>query len=196
MCRQSFFKEISLAARAPQENNGDFDWNVLLADLYDDVLHFALKLCRSRTQAEDLAQEAFLRAWRFHHTLRDANVAKAWLFAILRNENNRHFERRRIHFHDLDQISATAALDSEPDRRAESHLLQRAIFELGEHYREPLIMQVFGGYTGKEIAARLNLNGNTVMTRLFRARAKLYRKFEPESPPRNPRERSDLSELP
>ena len=165
----------------PQENNRDLDWDALLTHLYDDVYYLALKLCRSRVQAEDLAQEAFLRAWRFHRSLRDASAAKSWLFAILKNENNRRFDRYRAEFYDLDHFAATAPHDCEPERRAESHLLQRAIAELGENYREPLMMQVFGGYTGKEISARLNLNGNTVMTRLFRARAKLHRKFELES---------------
>ena len=164
----------------PIENSRDLDWDALLAHLYDDVFYLALKLCRSRAQAEDLAQEALLRAWRYHHTLRDADSARSWLFAILRNENNRRFERYRVDLQDIEYVAASADRDSEPDRRAESHLLHRAIAELGERYREPLMMQVFGGYTGKEIAARLNLNGNTVMTRLFRARAQLSRKLERE----------------
>ena len=166
----------------PPKNCSDLDWNALLAGLYDDVFRVALTLCRSRVQAEDLAQETFLRAWRFHNNLRDVDSVKAWLFAILRNENNRRFERRhRTESVDLDYIAATAPHDSEPEHGAESHLLQKAISELGEYYREPLMMQAYGGYSGKEIAARLNLNGNTVMTRLFRARAKLYRKFKLES---------------
>ncbi len=165
----------------PIENSGNLDWDDLLAHLYDDVFYLALKLCRSRAQAEDLAQETLLRAWRYHHTLRDAGSAKSWLFAILRNENSRRFGRYRTDLQDIDDIAARAARDSEPDRGAESHLLHRAIAELGEHYREPLMMQVFGGYTGKEIAARLNLNDNTVMTRLFRARAQLSRKLELET---------------
>ena len=166
----------------PPKNSKSLDWNALSAGLYDDVFHLAIKLCRSRVQAEDLAQEVFLRAWRFHHKLRDANSAKAWLFTILKNENYRRFERRhRAEMVDLDYITAIAPRESEPEHRAESHLLQRAVSELGENYREPLMMQAYGGYSGKEIAAMLDLNGNTVMTRLFRARAKLCRKFELES---------------
>ena len=45
--------------------------------------------------------------------------------------------------------------------------------ELAEEYREPLLLQVLGGFSGEEIAEILDLNKNTVMTRLFRARNKL-----------------------
>ncbi len=155
----------------------------MLGGLYKDVYHFALKLCQSRVLAEDLAQETFLRAWRFHHTLRDTKYAKAWLFKILKNEKKRLFDHKRIEYVGLDFIVASAASaprDFEPEQRAESHLLRRAVAELEDNYSEPLTMQVFDGCTGKEIAARLNLNGNTVMTRLHRARGKLYRHFELE----------------
>jgi len=165
----------------PQETGQGHDWGELLSSLYDDVFRLALKLCRSKVLAEDLAQETFLRACRFQHTLRDADATKAWLFTILRNENSRRFERRECEWEDIEQLVAAGARSHEPDWRAESHLLRRAIAELGADYREPLVLQVFGGYTGREIAVRLNLNSNTVTTRLFRAKAQLGRKFERKS---------------
>ena len=55
----------------------------------------------------------------------------------------------------------------------EQHLLRRQIARLEVEYREPLILQVIGGFTGDEIANILDLNRNTVMTRLFRARNQL-----------------------
>lgn len=164
-----------------QGNKTELDWDSLLTSLYGDVFRRAFKLCRSKVLAEDLAQETFLRAWRYHHTLRDADSAKAWLFTILRNENNRRFARYRLEPQFIDEYSAADTRDREPDYRAERLLMQRAITELDATYSEPLILHVFGGYTGKEIAARLNLKNNTVMTRLFRARDKLNRKFQRKS---------------
>ncbi len=168
-------KPVMSTIETPRGNNGRLDWDGVVSALYDDVMQLALKLCQSRAQAEDLAQDTFLRAWRFQHTLRDAAAVKPWLFTILRNENNRRFKRCRLESQDFDAMAGTR--DHEPDRRVESYLLRRAIFELGHTYREPLLLQVFGGYTGKEIADQLDLNDNTVTTRLFRAKAKLNRKL-------------------
>ena len=64
----------------------------------------------------------------------------------------------------------------------EMRLLHKAIADLEPEYREPLILQVIGGFSGEEIAAMLNLNNNTVMTRLFRARNKLRAALDPGSP--------------
>jgi len=50
--------------------------------------------------------------------------------------------------------------------------------ELEPEYRDPLLLQVIGGFSGDEIAKMLDLNNNTVMTRLFRARNKLKEKLE------------------
>ena len=165
----------------PQENNHGPDWDDLLSGLYDEIFGLAVKMCESRPLAEDLAQETFLRAWRFQHTLRDASAIRQWLRSILRNENSRRHRRFRFESQALDAVSEPGDRRYEPERRAESHLLQRAIAELGDRYREPLILQVFCGYSGKEIAAKLNLKDGAVNTRLFRARAELNRKFKPNS---------------
>ena len=63
----------------------------------------------------------------------------------------------------------------------EMRLLHKAIADLEPEYREPLILQVIGGFSGEEIATMLDLNNNTVMTRLFRARNKLRAVLDPGS---------------
>lgn len=62
----------------------------------------------------------------------------------------------------------------------ETGLLYKAIAALEPEYREPLVLQVIGGFSGEEIGKMLNLNNNTVMTRLFRARHKLRAMLDPE----------------
>ena len=52
-------------------------------------------------------------------------------------------------------------------------MLRRALEELPEEYREPLVLQVIGGYSTEEIADQLGIKAGAVMTRLFRARKKL-----------------------
>ena len=74
--------------------------------------------------------------------------------------------------------SIAAAGDNEPDQKMDRELLYNAINRLEADYREPLLLQVIGGFSGKEIAGILDLNNNTVMTRLFRARSKLKQEFD------------------
>jgi RNA polymerase sigma-70 factor (ECF subfamily) len=149
----------------------------LVEQLYQDVFRYALWVCKNQPMAEDLVQETFLRAWRSLDSLENDKAAKAWLFTILRRENARQYERYRPDLVDIEGQSIADAGDQEPDQRMERQLLLNAIKRLDQEYREPLLLQVIGGFSGKEIAEIMDLNNNTVMTRLFRARSKLKQEF-------------------
>jgi RNA polymerase sigma-70 factor (ECF subfamily) len=150
----------------------------LVAEYYNDIFRYAYWLSKSRQVAEDLAQETFLRAWRALDSLENPAAAKAWLFTILRRENARLYEKYRPETDDLDDYSLPDKQKHEPDEMLERDLLHKAMAELEPEYREPLILQVIGGFSGEEIATMLDLNNNTVMTRLFRARNKLREQLE------------------
>ena len=70
------------------------------------------------------------------------------------------------------------------DNDTEVRQLRRAMAKLDEDYREPLVLQILFGFSGDEIAQQLDLNKNTVMTRLFRARAQLKEALSPNQPER------------
>ena len=149
----------------------------LVASLYQDVYRYAFWLCRNQALAQDLVQETFLRAWRSLESLQNDKAAKAWLFTILRRENARLYERYRPELVDIEGQAIAEKDDNEPDARMDRELLHNAINRLDSDYRDPLLLQVIGGFSGKEIADILDLNNNTVMTRLFRARSKLKQEF-------------------
>ena len=155
-----------------------------MAALAKDVYRYAYSLCRNQAQAEDLAQETFLRAWRFLPGLRDDSKAKSWLFTTVRREFARQFERYQPIMEELDP-ERTPALEQDD---METWMLQRSIQNLPAKYRDVLLLQVIGGYTGEEIAETLEIPRATVNTRLFRARAKLRRCLEkrPANPPALP----------
>jgi RNA polymerase sigma-70 factor (ECF subfamily) len=134
-----------------------------------DLYRFAFWLCRDRTRAEDLVQETFLRAWRSLGNLREEKAAKSWLITILRREHARGYERYTPEWEDteLDDLAADGV------SHVDALQLRRGLALLPEEYREPLLLQVLGGYNCDEIAALLNLSKGAVMTRLFRARQKL-----------------------
>jgi RNA polymerase sigma-70 factor (ECF subfamily) len=150
-------------------------YEALVTAYYRDIYRYAYWLCKRRPMAEDLTQETFMRAWRALDSLQSDDSAKAWLFTILRRENARQYEKFQPELDDIENHES-ALPDSprlEPEQQMELRLLHKAMAALEPEYREPLVLQVIGGFSGEEIAAMLDLNNNTVMTRLFRARNKL-----------------------
>ena len=144
----------------------------LVASLYQDVYRYGFWLCKSQPLAEDLVQETFLRAWRSLDSLKNDNAAKAWLFTILRRENARLYERYRPVLVDVDEQVIIEKDSIEPDNKMERRWLLDAMNRLEKDYREPLLLQIIGGFSGKEIALILDINSNTVMTRLLGRAAK------------------------
>lgn len=143
-----------------------------LVQLYHaDVYRYGYWLCKDPDIAQDLVQETFLRAWKSLDSLLDAGAAKAWLITIVRRENARRFERRQFDYDDAteqDSLPDTAQTSAEQD--CDNDTLRSHMAALAEEYREPLVLQVLGGFSSDEIATVLQLNVNTVNTRLFRAR--------------------------
>ena len=144
-------------------------YEALVKALHADIFRYAMWLIKDKAIAEDVVQETFLRAWKSLDSLKDEGAAKSWLITILRRENARRFERKQFDLVDIDDVSVADPLNF-GDVILEHRELRRIIGELSEEYREPLMMQILMGFSGDEIAEQLNLNKNTVMTRLFRAR--------------------------
>ena len=139
-----------------------------------DLYRYAYWLCGEEALAQDLVQETFLRAWRSLDSLRDSAAAKAWLITILRRERARLYERKTPQLVDVDDIDIAEAHDAlAPESAGEGALIRRAMLKLEAKYREPLLMQVLGGFSCEEIARELNVSNAAVMTQLFRARQKL-----------------------
>jgi RNA polymerase sigma-70 factor (ECF subfamily) len=134
-------------------------------------------ICGNDALAKDLVQETYVRAWRALDKLNDANAAKSWLITILRREYARTFERKVPKFTDVEDVVVPEDTELEPEDRTEIRLLRRAIQDLPEKYREPLMLQVVMGYSCQEIAKALDISKSAVMTQLFRAREQLKTKL-------------------
>lgn len=148
-------------------------YNSLVKALHADIFRYAYWLCGDKHVAEDITQETFLRAWRALDSLKDDKAAKAWLITILRRENARRFERKQFDYADIEQDTLEDTLGNSSEELVEQYLIRRHIAKLDMEYREPLLLQLIGGFSGDEIAELMELNRNTVMTRLFRARNQL-----------------------
>jgi RNA polymerase sigma-70 factor, ECF subfamily len=145
----------------------------LFDSLRPDLLRFAHWLARDRAIAEDIVQESLLRAWRARDALKDPTAARAWLLTIVRREHARLYERKRLELVSIDEVAETFAASAANDPEGDLFALRHAIMKLPLEYREPLVLQVLGGFSTEEIARELALSASAVLTRLFRARNKL-----------------------
>ncbi len=152
-------------------------FGTLCESLRPELLRFAFWLGRDRQLAEDVVQEAMLRAWKSLDSLTDEGKAKAWLLTIVRREFARSFERKRLEVLDLDALVAAEADVLAADDDGDVTQMREALFRLEDEYREPLVLQVLMGYTTQEIADAMGMQQGAVLTRLFRARARLRREL-------------------
>lgn len=137
-----------------------------------DVFRYAFWLCGDKEVAEELTQETFLRAWKYLEQLKEKQLAKSWLLTIVKREHARRYQGDNLvqeNNFDIETIPSKA----EYNMTTEAFVLRRALARFPNKYREPLILQIIGGYSIKEIAQQLSLSESTVTTRIYRARQKL-----------------------
>lgn len=153
-------------------------YEALVKAYHGDIYRYAYWLVHDKEVAEDIVQETFLRAWKSLDSLLEQSKAKSWLITILRRENARRFERKQLTLVDIDDHQVEDGIGMTNEASMEQQLIRRQIMKLTPEYREPLLLQVVGGFSGEEISDILELNKNTVMTRLFRARNQLKDNLE------------------
>lgn len=155
--------------------DGETAFARLCEQLRPDLFRFAFWLARDRQVAEDVVQEALLRAWRSRERLGDGEAAKPWLLTIVRREHARLYERKRFETVPVDDLVSRESPELAVAEEREVLDMRRAIFALDGDYREPLVMQVLMGFSTDEIAREMGLTQGAVLTRLFRARQQLRR---------------------
>ncbi len=141
-------------------------------DHSSDLFRYAYWLCRDRGRAEDIVQESFARAWKSWDSLKDPGALKSWLFSIVRNEHLRAFDRKSLDMDDRDVEEIELPRDNTMDVAMD---VRRTLGALPLSLREPLVMQVLGGFTCAEIAQALGTTEGAIMTRLTRARQAMRR---------------------
>ncbi|HYK17220.1 MAG TPA: sigma-70 family RNA polymerase sigma factor [Bryobacteraceae bacterium] len=134
-------------------------------------------LTRNDHDAEDVVQEAFMRAFRFFDGFHGGD-SKAWLLTIVRNSCHTWMQQNRklaleenIGDYESTAPSPEAVVIENVDREA----LRRAIEELPAEFREAIVLRELEGLSYKEIGAVTGVPVGTVMSRLARARGRLAR---------------------
>ncbi|MET0883981.1 MAG: sigma-70 family RNA polymerase sigma factor [Acidimicrobiales bacterium] len=169
------------------------------ATFEDDALQFApqlytaaLRMTRNPSDAEDLVQETYLRAYRAYETFTAGTNLKAWLYRILTNTYiNRYRQNQRrpseVELGELQDLylyrrvgEASGATISAEDEALEQFVdsdIRRALEELPEHFRMPVLLADVEGFHYKEIAEIMDIPIGTVMSRLHRGRKALQQKL-------------------
>src|SRR5215472_532009 len=149
----------------------------------DAAYRLARWLCRSPGDADDIVQEAFMRAFRAFDTLRGPD-ARAWLLSIVRNchlsalgERQRRAYEPLTEEHEMQPAAGAAGPPPDPEsasiERDERRRLARLIAALPEEQREVLLLREMEDMSYREIATVAQVPIGTVMSRLARARAAL-----------------------
>jgi len=153
----------------------------------------ALRMTRNPSDAEDLVQETYLKAYRAYGRFESGTNLKAWMYRILTNtfiNTYRKKQRRPVESEfDADDIYLYHRLGGTQgaalSRSAEDELLdlfgeaevKEAVEDLPEHYRLPVLLADVEGFSYKEIAEILDVPIGTVMSRLHRGRKQLQKRL-------------------
>lgn len=152
-----------------------------LADCPTLAYRVALGVLRNKAEAEDVAQEAMLRAYRNFHRLRDRDRFRGWLVRMawrlsldrLRAAGRRE-RRERVAMEDLREAGGEdAAASREFERRVAA-----ALDELPEKLRIVMLLAVIEGYNTREVAKLLGLPEGTVKSRMFLARKQMAERLQ------------------
>ena len=155
-------------------------------EAYQDMVYStAIRLTGNAAEAEDIAQEVFLKAYERYDQLAGNPACAGWLRTVARNLSLNHLTRYRARWHFFSEMSSgeegdrefvetvAGRLTEQPGSGDRQALLERAIWELPAAFRVPLVLYHFEDLSYDEIAHQLKVSLSKVKTDIHRAREKL-----------------------
>jgi RNA polymerase sigma-70 factor, ECF subfamily len=171
-------RRIGFGTSSSQDDKSSAEFEELAMPLFDSLYNFARWRVHNQNDAEDLVQEAYLKALRSFASFQRGTNFRAWMFRILKNtflSSCSKLERRMTVAMDSEEDGHELPVDTETPEtilmsRSNSELVQRAIYNLPVHYRETLLLCEVEEMSYQEIAGILSIPTGTVMSRLASAR--------------------------
>lgn len=161
------------------EPGGSTDFTMFMRAYQDMVFSTAARLAGNDAQAEDIAQEVFIKAYENFGHLRESPSAGGWLKTVATNLSLNYLTRYRKRWRLFSEEASTpdvpqpdTALDSLSEQQ-ERALLEEALRRLPDHQRVPLVLYHFDDLSYEDIAAKLGVSLAKVKTDIRRARAAL-----------------------
>ncbi|MBL8849137.1 MAG: RNA polymerase sigma factor [Planctomycetaceae bacterium] len=161
--------------------------NALIEEHSEFLYRFAYRLSGSAADAEDLVQQAFLTAHAKLDQLREADKARAWLIAVVRNAHRKSCRRERPVPFSTVLSNPEPVTESDLEQLLSAESVQEALNELPEEFRAALILYYFDDHSYKDIAELLDIPIGTVMSRLSRGKAQLRERLLPDFANSGPR---------
>jgi RNA polymerase sigma-70 factor, ECF subfamily len=182
--------DLELVRRAQRNERGAFD--LLVLRYQHKVIKLVARLLRDQTEAEDVAQEAFVKAYRALGSFRGDSAFYTWLYRIAVNTARNAIasrQRRPLDYETELSESEQSALASKmrhtdtPEANALSEEIRttvnEAIEQLPEDLRTAIVLREVEGLSYEEIAAAMDCPVGTVRSRIFRAREAIDRSLKP-----------------
>ena len=159
-------------------------FNTLVIRYQDRLVHSLTQALGSRDDALEIAQQAFVSAWRRLDSFRQDAAFYSWLYRIAMNAAISRKRQQRLPTTSLDSYVAASGhtpvdvnSDTNPERRLVSEervqLVQTALMKLPEEFRQPLVLKEIDGFSYDDIAKIQDIPIGTVRSRIFRARREL-----------------------
>ncbi len=161
----------------------------LIRRYQDRLVHSLEHSLNSRDDALDVAQQSFVLAWKKLNTFRRESAFYSWLYRIARNVAISSIRQQKMKSASLDQLQDAAGFEptdgnsqSAPEHALrqleEINLVQSALQEIPEEFRQALVLKEIDGMSYEQIANILDIPLGTVRSRIFRARQELIAKLQ------------------
>jgi len=148
------------------------EFEALVLEHQDKVFRLCYSMLGDRAQAEDAAQEAFLRVWKSLDKFRGESSASTWIFAVTRNVCLTAITRRRD-FASVEEADRVPRVERQPDFD-----IARLVAQLPENFRQVVMLFYMEERSYEEVARMLDMPLGTVKTHLHRARKQLAMMLE------------------
>lgn len=145
--------------------------------LYDSYADYALRsayaITRNNNHAADIVQETFIKVYRNIEKFDEKRSFKPWFYQILLNESRRYMKRQNKQAIPVESEELFDYFHEQESGHEEYEHLDRALDQLSEMHRTVLTLKYINEFTEQEIAQLLELNVNTVKSRLYKGRQRL-----------------------
>ncbi len=142
------------------------------------LMTVCLRYCKTRMEAEDVLQEAFIRIFKYIHQFKFEGSFEGWIRRIVVNTALKHISKKSINFSEMGEYTeASATIESYAYSNLNQAVILKLVSQLPEGYKIVFNLNVIEGYSHDEIGKLLNIQPSTSRSQLVKARKILQNKI-------------------